>query len=202
MRLLMEAARSHYRVEPLRGTRYFVLLASRRADIVQDAVRAVWLAGLARSAPVEDQEVGEDGPLLFWHDLHEVLLDLHGVLTLREAQSVRDAADVGVDDDALVRAEGVAEDDIGRLAADAGQCYELGHSTGDLSPMLLHEGAGHAPQGAGLVAIEAGRADVLLERAGGGAGEVFGLVVLREEILRHPVDLHIGGLGGEDRRHQ
>src|SRR5215217_2207045 len=40
---------------------------------------------------MEDQEVGEDGPVLFWHYPHEVLLDLHGVLTLGEAQPTRDA---------------------------------------------------------------------------------------------------------------
>jgi len=151
---------------------------------------------------MDDQEVGEDGPVLFWHYPHEVLLDLHGVLTLGEAQPTRDAADVCVDDDALVRTEGVAEDHVGRLAADAGQGYELGHRAGDLSFMLFHEGAGHSPQGAGFVAVEAGRADVLLEDIRGGVSVVFSLAVLREEILRHPVDLHVGGLGREDRRYQ
>ena len=33
------------------------VIAGRRADIVQDAIRAVGFAGLARSAPVKDQEV-------------------------------------------------------------------------------------------------------------------------------------------------
>ena len=33
------------------------VIAGRRADIVQDAVRAVGVAGLARSAPVKDQEM-------------------------------------------------------------------------------------------------------------------------------------------------
>src|SRR5215207_770694 len=45
----------------------FVLQVSRRADVVEDAVRAVGLAGLAYPTPVEDQEVGEYGPVFFWH---------------------------------------------------------------------------------------------------------------------------------------
>src|SRR5829696_2318878 len=178
------------------------VLASRGADIVEYAVRAVCPAGLARSASVEDQEVGEDGPVFFWYYLHEVLLDLHGILTLGEAEPARDTADVGVHNDALVRAESVAEDHVGRLAADAGQGYELGHRAGDLSRVLLYEGAGHAPQGAGLVAVEAGRADALFELVGGRISVVLSRTVLREQALGHPVDLHVCGLGGEDGRYQ
>ena len=109
---------------------------------------------------------------------------------------------MGVHDDALVRAESVAEDHVGRLAADAGQGYELGHRAGYLSPMLFYEDAGHATQGAGLVAVEAGRADVLFELVGGRISVVLGRTVLRKETLGHPVDLHVGGLGGEDGRDQ
>ncbi len=53
--------------------------------MVEDAVRAVRLSGLARSTPVEDQEVGEDCPVLFWYYPHEVLLYFHGILALGEA---------------------------------------------------------------------------------------------------------------------
>src|SRR5215211_488066 len=182
-----------------RGT---YLHIGRGTDIVEDAVRAVRLAGLAYPASVKDQEVGEGGPVFFRHHFHEVLLYLYRIPTLREAEPVRDAADMGVDDDALVHAESVAEDHVGRLAADVGQGYEFSHSARDLSPVLLYEGVGHAPQGAGLVTVEAGRTDVLLEHVGGSIGVVLGLAVLREEALCYLVDLHVGGLGGEDRRHQ
>ena len=57
-------------------------------------------------------------------------------------------------------------------------------------------------QGAGLVAVEAGRADVLFELVGGSIGVVLGRTVLREEALGYPVHLHVGGLGGEHGRHQ
>src|SRR5215211_5604961 len=89
------------------GTRCFVLFG-RWADIVQDAVWAIRLAGLAGLAPVQDQGVREDGPVFFWHDLHEVLLYLYGVLVPGEAEPAGDAADVGIDDDALVHAERLA----------------------------------------------------------------------------------------------
>src|SRR5215210_2257296 len=138
----------------LRVTRRFVLLC-RGADVVEDAVRAVGLAGLAGSAPVQDQEVREDGPVSLGHDLHEVLLYSYGILVLGEAEPARDAADVGVYDDALVHAEGVAKYDVGGLAADTWQRHELLHGARNLSAVLLHEGADHATQGAGLVAVEA-----------------------------------------------
>jgi hypothetical protein len=102
---------------------------------------------------------------------------------------------VRVDDDALVDAEGVAEDHVGRLATDAWQRDELGHRAGNLAAVLLDEGLGHAPQGARLVAVEAGRPDVLLELAGVSLGVVRGGAVLVEEGLRDAVYPDVGGLG-------
>src|SRR4051812_35417237 len=130
-------ARRHY-WRAMHGTRCFVL-RSRGADVVEDAVRAVWFTGLAGAASVQDQEVREDGPVSLWHDLHEVLLYLHRVFVIRQAEPSRDAADVGIDDYALVHTEGVAQNDVGRLAADAGQRHELLHGAGHLSPVLIHE---------------------------------------------------------------
>ena len=42
---------------------------------------------------MEDQQVREDRPVLLRDNLHEVLLDLHGVGVLRESQAVAQARD-------------------------------------------------------------------------------------------------------------
>ena len=54
----------------------------------------------------------------------EVALDLHRVLLPRQAEPLREAPDVRVDDDPLRLAE-LGGDDVGGLAGDAGQADEL-----------------------------------------------------------------------------
>jgi hypothetical protein len=70
---------------------------------------------------VEDEEVGEERALPFRNQPEEVLLYLLRVVLFREAESARDTPDVSVHDDALVDAESVAQDHVGRLTADAGE---------------------------------------------------------------------------------
>src|SRR5689334_20906573 len=89
----------------------------RRAVIAYRAVFAVGVSGLAGLAAVEDEQVGEKGPVFLGDDGHQVLFDFDRVLLLGQAQSPGKAGDMGVDDDAYVDVKGVAEDDVGRLAA-------------------------------------------------------------------------------------
>ena len=90
-------------------------------------------------------------------------LDLQRVVALGEAEPVRDAQDVRVDRDALVDVEGVAEDDVRGLAADAGQGDEPGHAARHLAAVALDEAPGEADDAARLGAEEAGGADDLLD---------------------------------------
>src|SRR5215213_9569538 len=112
---------------------------------------------------MEDEEVGEEGPLSFGHDLQEITLHLFGVVLERKAEPVGEAPDVGVHDHALVYAEGVTQDHVGGLAAHAGEPDELGHGARHFSPVFFDEYAGHAPYGASLVAEEAHRPYLLLQ---------------------------------------
>lgn len=116
-----------------------------RADIFQDAVRAVWFAGFADASAVEDQEVREDGPVSFRDDFQQVFLYLLGVFVCREAEPVREPPDVGIHNDSFIYAESVPEDDVGGLASDAGEGGEFRHGSGDLAVVVLDEGAGHVP---------------------------------------------------------
>jgi hypothetical protein len=65
---------------------------------------------------VPDEQVWKTGPILPWHETLEIALDLDGIVLAREAEALREAPDVGVDDDALRRAA-LRRDDVGRLAA-------------------------------------------------------------------------------------
>ena len=57
------------------------------------------------------------------HDLEQMILDVAHVLAGREARAIRDAEDVGVDRDRRLPERRV-QDDVRRLAADAGQRFE------------------------------------------------------------------------------
>ena len=58
------------------------------------------------------------------HEPDEVALDFLRILLAREAEPLRQPADVGVDDDPLRMPE-LGGDDVRRLAPDAGQAHEL-----------------------------------------------------------------------------
>jgi len=79
---------------------------------------------MAHAPTVQDHPVGEVGPLRRREELHEVGLDLLGRGLLGPAEASREPADVGVDGDPR-DVEGVAEDDVGGLAAYAGECDEF-----------------------------------------------------------------------------
>ena len=75
---------------------------------------------VADAAAVPDQQVREASPVVARHELHQVALDLHRILLPREAEPLRQPADVRVDDDAL-RVAALGRDDVRRLARDARQ---------------------------------------------------------------------------------
>src|SRR5215213_1066785 len=64
------------RAERRTVTHSVFVIAGRRADVVEDAVRTVGFAGLADPASVEDEQVGEDGPVLPGHHRRKVPLYL------------------------------------------------------------------------------------------------------------------------------
>src|SRR5258705_173797 len=84
----------------------------------------------------------------------------------------REALDMGVDDDALGRAERDAEDDVGRLAADARERGELGQGAGHGAPVAREEVPGEADDVLRLLVVhaEAPRPEELgdVGRVGGG----------------------------------
>ncbi len=148
---------------------------------------------------MEDDEVGRPRPPLASDERHEARLDRRRVAALGEAEPVRDAEDVRVHRDALVDVEGVAEDHVRGLAADAGQRHERLHRARHLAPVTLDEPPGEAGDAARLRAEEARRADDLLDVRDRRRRERAGVGIALEEAGRDLVDAVVGALGGEDR---
>src|SRR4029077_8358237 len=91
-----------------------------RTDVVQETLATFGFPGDAYLPAVCDESMGENGPFLLRNEFHEVLLDLHRIRMRGESQASGDACDVSVDHDAHRQIEGVAENDVRRLAAHAG----------------------------------------------------------------------------------
>lgn len=170
--------------------------------MVQDAARAVRLAGFADAATVKDEKVREEGSLSFGHNLHKVSLYLFGIAVFSQAETTGYSSDVGIHDDAFVDLEGVSEYHVGGLAPHAGEGYELGHRARNLSPVLPDEYAGHALQGARLIAKETHGPYLLFQDIQVRRRIVIRGRVLLKELFCDLVDPNIRGLGGEYRRHQ
>ena len=96
--------------------------------------------------------------------------------------------------------ERVAKDDVGRLAADAGQRVQVLHPVGHLAAEPVDERLAQLDQRIGLVAVEAGRFEQLLQLGPVGGGVVGRRRVPREQLGADLVDPHVGGLRRQHRR--
>jgi len=138
-------------------------LIRRRAEIAQLAIRAIRLARGTAPAAVEYQPVAQVGPTRLWEEFHQVLLDADRVAEFGEAEPLREAADMGIHDDAFIFRKGISEDDIGRFASRAGNGGEFCQVIGNLARMALDEHLAHGANVFRLVSIEPCGADEPLE---------------------------------------
>ena len=90
------------------------------AKLLQIAPVALGLARLADLAAVMDDLVREINPAALRKDSHQLLLDFLRRLAFGQAETVRDAEDVRVHNDAFSLAICHAENHIGRFARRAG----------------------------------------------------------------------------------
>ncbi len=113
-------------------------------------MEAFGVSGVADLAAVEDQLVREEGPFGLGDEFHEVLFDFDGIGVFGEVEAEGEAGDVGIDDDADVLVEGVAEDDVGGFSADAAELGEFVHGVGDLAVMFFDDVGGGGGEGGGF----------------------------------------------------
>lgn len=96
------------------------------AKLLQIAPVALGLARLANLAAMMDDLVREINPAALREDSHQLLLDFLRRLAFGQAETVRDAEDVRVHNDAFGLAVRHAENHIGRFARRAGDGDEFG----------------------------------------------------------------------------
>lgn len=147
-----------------------------------------------------DEDVREVDPVLPGNELHELLLhELRG-RSFGEAQAMREAEHVGVDDEAIRDTERGTEDDVRRFARDTWKNEELRHRSWYLAFEIgLHPGR-RTLDGFRLVPIEAGRADDALELGPVRRGQVRYRWIPGKEPGRDQVHPRIRALGREDGR--
>ena len=109
-----------------------------------------------------DHLMGKFYPALLGHQGHQVELNLYRVLLSGEPQALGDPAHVGVHYEAR-DAEGVAQDDVGRLAADPRQFDQVIQGGRHLAAELRHQDLAEGLEALGLLAVEAGGVDGLLQ---------------------------------------
>ena len=143
--------------------------AARRTKVAQDALLAAWSACDADAATMIDQEVRQESPLVLRNNFHQIALDLVRVLLRSQAQELREARHVRVDDDAW-NAKSVPEDDVGGLAANARQLHQAFQIGRHLAAMAHDERLRTADDVARLVVEEAG-AGIALPRSDIGFGK-------------------------------
>src|SRR5260370_26271052 len=114
--------------------------------------------------------MAEAVPLGLRNQLHQVALDLHGIVLARELEQPTDAMHMRVHHDAFGLLEPDAQDHVRRLAADAGQLNQLRHCVGHLAAVALPQRLSHPENRLRLVPEEAGAVDFLLEHARVGSG--------------------------------
>ncbi len=143
---------------------------------------------------MKDQAMAELGPFFGGEELHQVVLDFDRIGVLGQAESAAEAADVGIDDHAG-DVEGIAEDDVGGLATDAGELGEGFEGGGHLALMFFHQGLGAGDDVLRLVVIEAGVLDDGFEFSEVGVCHRCCIGVAPEEAGGDLVHRLIGALG-------
>jgi hypothetical protein len=113
------------------------------AQVIDRALLAQRALGLADVAAVQDQPVVGMQAKRRRHDLFELELDLERRLARRHSGAVADAENMGVDGEGLL-AECDVEDDVGGLAADAGQRLQHRARSGHFAAVLGDELVGRA----------------------------------------------------------
>lgn len=134
-------------------------------------------------------------------DANQICLDLIGVGGRGEPEALREARHVRIDADCRY-GKGIAEQDVGGLAADSRQGEERVPVARDLAAKSVDEGLAAGANGLGLLPEKAGRPDPLLELTLGHLGEIARGAQPPKETRGHLVHAGIGALGGENERDQ
>src|SRR5438094_9499741 len=96
------------------------------------------------------------------------------------------------------RIERVAEDDVGRLAANARQVYKLFQSGRNLPSVIAHDQFAAADDIPSFIPKEASGLDEVFQLSWIRVCEGLGIAVAGEQGWRHQIDSDVGTLRGEN----
>ena len=132
---------------------------------------------------------------------HEFLFDDRrvGFGVVEETKSPAQALDMGVDDEAVVDAKGIAEDDIGGLAGDASELEQVGHVARDLTLENFDDHGHRGMNGFGFVAKKPDGFDVWFNLRRRRFGKISGALELLEQCRRCLIHARVGRLRTENR---
>src|SRR5262249_31964975 len=166
---------------------------------VDDALRTLRLARRADPPPMKLQQVAEVYPLLLGDHARQIGFDLIGIGLACQTEPLRQARHVRIDPDRRL-SEGVTEQNVGGLAADAVQAGQRLDGLRHLAVETLDELLTAALHGPRFVAVETGWPHIRLQLFDGHAHKVGGRAVLLEERRRDLIDLLVGTLRRQNQR--
>ena len=112
-----------------------------------------------------DEPMAPIRPMLPWHQFHQVLLDLFRIGLASQSEPLRESDNVGVNHDALIFAECVAQDHIRGLPPNARQLPQFSHRFRHTPFVLCDECRGRCANARRFVPKETRRANCALQLA-------------------------------------
>lgn len=169
-----------------------------RAQLFNFTIFTIRFARAATAAPVPNQPVTEQRPLLLRHENHHVPLNFVRRGLFRQAKPTRKPRHVRVHDDADVEAEGIAQNDIRRFASDTVQLRQLLHRLRDIPAMVFDKFAAAVSDVLCLIAEKARRLDGLLQFGERRIRIIRHRAIFFKQLFRDNIDAFIGALRGKD----
>jgi len=150
---------------------------------------------------MQQQALRDSRPLGHRHELLQVLFDQVWIVGSGQTESLRHALHMGIDDDTGL-AEGIPENDIRGLSADARQGDQFFHRVRDLFAEALGHGFAAGDEMFRFVLKETGGTNELFEFRKISRSQLCRLPIPPKEQWSDLVDSLVGTLGGEDCGHE
>lgn len=105
----------------------------------------------------------DDDPVLTRHQLKKILFDFLGVDVLRQSQAPGESPHMRIDNNPFWHFVRVPQNDVGCFAPYPRKLHQRSHICWHFPAVLRHKLRTTTTQGLGLIAVEAGRFNILFE---------------------------------------
>ena len=149
-----------------------------------------------------DDLMGEKDPPVLRDDLHQVLLDVHGIVVPGEVETPRYTMDVSIDHHTRRNAVSRSEDYVSRFACGARHGNQLVQCPRHIAVKIVYDPLRRADQRLRLVIEKTRRADVVSQNLLSRGGEIVRRRIFPEQFRRNFVYTLIGALRRKNSGHQ